>query len=47
MSENNKNNENKISPYDKLVIDIRNNLTTRLADLMSLDAWHLPTSSAV
>ena len=35
MSENNKNNENKISPYDKLVIDIRNNLTTRLADLMS------------
>ena len=35
MSENNKNNENKISQYDKLVIDIRNNLTTRLADLMS------------
>jgi len=29
------NNENKISPDDKLVIDIRNNLTTRLADLMS------------
>lgn len=35
MSENNKSNENKISQYDKLVIDIRNNLTTRLADLMS------------
>ncbi|MFV9616323.1 MAG: DUF1631 family protein, partial [Gammaproteobacteria bacterium] len=32
MSENNK---NKISPHDKLVIDIRNNLTTRLTDLMS------------
>ena len=25
----------KISPFDKLVIDIRNNLTTRLEDLMS------------
>ena len=35
MSENNKNYENKISQYDKLVIDIRNNLATRLADLMS------------
>ncbi len=38
MSENNKNtnnNENKISTYDKLVVDIRNNLTTRLTDLMS------------
>ncbi len=38
MSENNKNtknNENKISTYDKLVFDVRNNLTTRLADLMS------------
>ena len=38
MSENIKNtqnNGNKISPYDKLVVDIRNNLTTRLADLMS------------
>jgi len=38
MSENNKKNNNngdKISPNDKLVIDIRNNLTTRLADLMS------------
>ena len=38
MSETNKNtenNDNKISKYDKLVFDIRNNLTTRLADLMS------------
>lgn len=40
MSENNKNNLNdkqddKINEFDKLVIDIRNNLTTRLADLMS------------
>ncbi len=35
MSENNKNNEYIISPYDKLVVDIRNNLTTRLGDLMS------------
>jgi len=29
------NNQNKISVYDKLVVDIRNNLTTRLTDLMS------------
>ena len=29
------NNENKISADDKLVIDIRNNLSTRLTDLMS------------
>ncbi len=35
MSQNNKNLEYKISVYDKLVVDIRNNLTTRLADLMS------------
>jgi hypothetical protein len=43
MSENNKNNEenqsqknsDKINEFDKLVIDIRNNLTTRLDDLMS------------
>ncbi len=35
MSEKNKNNEYRISPYDKLVVDIRNNLTTRLGDLMS------------
>jgi hypothetical protein len=35
MSENNKNNEDKINQYDKLVVDIRNNLVTRLDDLMS------------
>ena len=35
MSENNKNQEGKISQYDKLVVDIRNNLITRLEDLMS------------
>ena len=39
MSDTTKNTENnsndKISPYDKLVVDIRNNLTTRLADLIS------------
>jgi len=35
MSENNKNKEYKISQYDKLVVDIRNNLITRLDDLMS------------
>lgn len=35
MSENNNKNANKISKYDKLVIDIRGNLTTRLTDLMS------------
>jgi len=35
MSENNKNQNYKISEYDKLVVDIRNNLTTRLTDLMS------------
>ena len=35
MSENNKNNEEKINQYDKLVVDIRNNLVTRLDDLMS------------
>jgi len=35
MSENNKNQNYKISEYDKLVVDIRNNLTTRLSDLMS------------
>ncbi|MDT8283143.1 MAG: DUF1631 family protein, partial [Gammaproteobacteria bacterium] len=40
MSENNKNNpgdnpDDKINEFDKLVIDIRNNLTTRLDDLMS------------
>lgn len=35
MSENNKNNEDKINQYDKLVVDISNNLTTRLSDLMS------------
>ncbi len=34
MSEN-KNNTSKISEYDKLVVDIRNNVTTRLTDLMS------------
>lgn len=39
MSDTNKNQEDnssdKISQYDKLVVDIRNNLTTRLADLIS------------
>lgn len=35
MSETNKNTEENISQYDKLVIDISNNLTTRLSDLMS------------
>ncbi len=36
MSKNNNNNNTiKISEYDKLVVDIRNNLTTRLTDLMS------------
>lgn len=35
MSENNKNQEDKINQYDKLVVDIRNNLVTRLDDLMS------------
>jgi hypothetical protein len=35
MSEMAKNQEDKISQYDKLVVDISNNLTTRLADLMS------------
>lgn len=35
MSEIDKNQEDKINQYDKLVIDISNNLTTRLADLMS------------
>ena len=35
MSENNNKNTKKISKYDKLVINIRDNLTTRLADLMS------------
>ena len=34
MSENN-NNTSKITEYDKLVVDIRNNITTRLTDLMS------------
>ena len=34
MSENN-NNNSKITEYDKLVVDIRNNITTRLTDLMS------------
>ncbi|MBT8133610.1 MAG: DUF1631 domain-containing protein [Gammaproteobacteria bacterium] len=35
MSENNKDNEDKLNQYDKLVVDIRNNLVTRLDDLMS------------
>ena len=35
MSENEKNQEDKINEYDKLVVDISNNLTTRLSDLMS------------
>jgi Protein of unknown function (DUF1631) len=35
MSENNENIEEQINQYDKLVIDIRNNLVTRLDDLMS------------
>ena len=35
MSENNNNQEDKINQYDKLVVDIRNNLVTRLDDLMS------------
>jgi len=39
MSETDKNHKNssnnKISEYDKLVVDIRNNLTTRLADLIT------------
>lgn len=35
MSDNNQNNEDKISEYDKLVVDLRNNITTRTSDLMS------------
>jgi len=35
MSENNKNKPESITEFDKLVVDIRNNLTTRLTDLMS------------
>jgi len=35
MSENNKNKKEQINQYDKLVVDIRNNLITRLDDLMS------------
>ncbi len=35
MSENNKKKPDTITEFDKLVVDIRNNLTTRLADLMS------------
>jgi len=35
MSEMENNQEDKINQYDKLVVDISNNLTTRLADLMS------------
>ncbi len=35
MSGNNKNKKDKINQYDKLVVDIRNNLITRLDDLMS------------
>lgn len=35
MSKMNNKTTDKISLYDKLVVDIRNNLTTRLADLMS------------
>ncbi|MBL4712309.1 MAG: DUF1631 family protein [Gammaproteobacteria bacterium] len=35
MSENNKNSEKTISKYDKLVLDIRGNLSTRMTDLMS------------
>jgi hypothetical protein len=35
MSENNKNKPETITEFDKLVVDIRNNLTTRLTDLMS------------
>ena len=35
MSENNKNKKDQINQYDKLVVDIRNNLITRLDDLMS------------
>jgi len=35
MNENNKNKKDQINQYDKLVVDIRNNLITRLDDLMS------------
>ena len=35
MSENNKNKPESITDFDKLVVDIKNNLTTRLTDLMS------------
>ena len=36
MSETNNNQQdNKINQYDKLIVDISNNLTTRLSDLMS------------
>jgi hypothetical protein len=35
MSKKKKNKEQKINKYDKLVVDIRNNLITRLDDLMS------------
>ncbi len=35
MSKKKKNREKKINQYDKLVVDIRNNLITRLDDLMS------------
>jgi len=35
MNDMDNNQEDKINQYDKLVVDISNNLTTRLADLMS------------
>ena len=35
MSDINKNSEDKISKHDKLVLDIRGNLSTRMTDLMS------------